>query len=128
MDVQYAKYVVSAYERVGAPEQRFRFERLYAGARVDLQGRGWLGFSTLQTTDRSRNTKSLTTYRQDFPFAALQSREERYRLSDGKLLEQISYDYRDEQRGATHEPQLQAKKRSLFGGTGSAPDVVESTE
>jgi len=130
MNVQFAKQVVSAHERPGSGTQRFRFERFYAGARVDLEGRGWLGFSRVEIIDRNRNAKRVTTYRQDFPFGASPKTTELRRAGDDRLFEQVTYEYRERVRGKVHEPQLIGKKRAVFGGPNPStdPDLVEIGE
>jgi hypothetical protein len=40
----------------------------YAGAKVDLSGRGFLGFRQITATDLQTNIVQTTSYRQDFPF------------------------------------------------------------
>jgi len=130
MNVQFAKQVVSAHERPGSGTQRFRFERFYAGARVDLEGRGWLGFSRIEIVDRNRDAKRVTTYRQDFPFGASPKSAELRRAGDDRLFERITYEYREQVRGKVHEPQLVRKQRAVFGGPNAStdPDLVETTE
>lgn len=130
MSVQFARQVVSAYERPGSGSQRFRFERFYAGARIDLEGRGWLGFATMEIADRSRNTKRVTSYRQDFPFGGSPRRDELRRISDNRLFEEITFEHRARLRGKVHEPQLLKKQRGVFGGPEAAasPDLVETFE
>lgn len=131
MNVQYARQVVSAYERPGSGSTpRFRFERFYAGARVDLEGRGWLGFARMEIVDRNRNTKRVTTYRQDFPFGGSPKTAELRRASDDRLFEQITFEQRARVRGKVHEPQLIKKQRDVFGGPdpSTTPDLVEIAE
>ncbi len=43
----------------------------YVGAKVDLSGRGFLGFRQVIATDRLNNVAQTTSYRQDFPFLGL---------------------------------------------------------
>ncbi|MEH2503403.1 hypothetical protein V1290_002214 [Bradyrhizobium sp. AZCC 1578] len=40
----------------------------YVGAKTDLNGRGFLGFRQMKTTDLQTNIVQTTTYRQDYPF------------------------------------------------------------
>jgi hypothetical protein len=40
----------------------------YVGAKTDINGRGFLGFRQMKTTDLQTNIVQITTYRQDYPF------------------------------------------------------------
>lgn len=40
----------------------------YSGSRIDLKGRGWLGFSQVSVEDKVTKLKETTLYRQDFPY------------------------------------------------------------
>lgn len=130
MSVQFAKQVVSAYERPGAGTQRFRFERFYAGARVDLEGRGWLGFATMELLERGRGTRRVTSYHQDFPFAGMPRRDELRRIGDDRPFETTTYEHRARVTGKVHEPRLSQKSRAVFGGPNASatPDLTETNE
>ena len=43
----------------------------YAGAKTDLAGRGFLGFTTVASTDSRTGIKQTTTYRTDFPYTGM---------------------------------------------------------
>ena len=45
----------------------------YEGAKIDLQGRGFLGFSQTTVTDQRTNIETQTTYHQTFPYTGLVS-------------------------------------------------------
>lgn len=45
----------------------------YAGAKLDLSGRGFLGFRQMTVKDLQTNISDSTTYRQDFPYIGLVS-------------------------------------------------------
>ena len=45
----------------------------YAGARVDMSGRGFLGFHTVTVTDIQTNIQQVKTYRQDYPYIGVQA-------------------------------------------------------
>jgi len=47
----------------------------YAGGKAHLDGRGFLGFRQVKTTDLQTNLSQTTTYRQDFPFIGLVATE-----------------------------------------------------
>jgi len=66
----------------------------YAGALVDDNGRGFLGFNSVTKLDVGTNTGSLTNFWQSFPFAGMVSQKERYVLTAtggvGQLLSQTT--------------------------------------
>jgi RHS repeat-associated protein len=74
-DIQFAKPVVSQLTTsngsgwAGTVAKTFQYE----GGRVDLRGRGWLGFAKRTSVDGAGgyNFKAVTNYRQDFPFVGL---------------------------------------------------------
>jgi hypothetical protein len=49
----------------------FSFNYAYAGAKLDLSGRGFLGFRQMSSTDPQTNIMQTTTYRQGFPYIGL---------------------------------------------------------
>jgi RHS repeat-associated protein len=62
-------HVLSQYTAnsgVGVGEYTVSFE--YANARLDTQGRGFLGFETVKATDSRSGLATETAYRQDFPY------------------------------------------------------------
>ena len=61
----------------GLQEIRYR----YSGARVDLSGRGFLGFRSMSADDVTRDLRTTTTYSQTFPYTGLVERTEQYRVS-----------------------------------------------
>src|SRR5262249_55966197 len=74
-------------------------------------------------------TRSVTTYRQDFPFAGSVRREELRRTTDGRLMEETTYEYEERVRGATREPLLVSRRRVVYGAMASTatPDLVEAS-
>jgi RHS repeat-associated protein len=127
MSVQFAKMVVASYERPGAGTQRFHFDRFYSGARVDLEGRGWLAFATMEIRERGRNTKRETRYRQDFPFAGAPRTDELRRVSDNRLLERTTYQHVDRIDGKIHEARLMSHSRATFGGPTESDPLIETS-
>jgi RHS repeat-associated protein len=47
----------------------------YSGARLNLQGRGHLGFAKMTVTDTATNIVTTTNYRQDYPYTGLVASE-----------------------------------------------------
>lgn len=56
----------------------------YAGAKVHLQGRGLSGFRQVTAVDPQTGISTITTYRQDFPFAGMPEKSERF--LNGQLI------------------------------------------
>lgn len=60
------------------------YQYLYHGARLDLLGRGFLGFRQMEVRDLTRGRTQVRVLRQDFPFIGRQEKEETSLA--GKLL------------------------------------------
>ena len=68
-DVQNAMYVVSDYQLTDSdPSYDYQHSYTYADARIDLDGRGWMGFATITHTDHQLQSQTSTTYLQEFPW------------------------------------------------------------
>jgi RHS repeat-associated protein len=65
---------------------------LYEGMKVNLKGRGGLGFASMKVTDVASGIRTTTQYRQDFPFTGMASRSET-RLSSNQLLSESDMSY-----------------------------------
>ncbi len=68
LDIQAPLYVVSEVARDDGLGGQALTSYAYGGAKVDLEGRGFLGFRWMETTDQSTGIVTFTEYRQDFPF------------------------------------------------------------
>lgn len=68
IDAQDATYVVSETAADDGIGGQFHMAYRYAGARTQMQGRGFLGFATLEQTDLQTGIVTRTDYRQDFPY------------------------------------------------------------
>jgi RHS repeat-associated protein len=60
----------------------------YAGARTDLSGRGFLGFSSRTETDSRNHVATQRTYRQDFPFVGLTAQISATQPNSGPVMAQ----------------------------------------
>ena len=68
-------YVVNSYilqegkpdPETGKQEYQYQYDFFYEGAKLNSQGRGWLGFERVSTKDVALNSVVTTTYTQDFP-------------------------------------------------------------
>jgi hypothetical protein len=63
----------------------------YQNARIDFDGRGWLGFKSISKIHQHRNTTSTTTYLQAFPFIGRISQILTSETSTGKALRGKTY-------------------------------------
>ncbi|MBI2312111.1 MAG: hypothetical protein HYU77_06395 [Betaproteobacteria bacterium] len=91
-DFQQALYVVSSYNTSNGISGYYLRSLSYVGAKVDQQGRGFLGFRQVATNDDQTGLKTTTTYRQDFPYVGLPSQLQKTTAS-GAVLSQTDYTY-----------------------------------
>jgi len=75
-DLQNAMYVVSQSRTDNGVGSQNTLNYTYAGAKVDLSGRGFLGFASRTVEDASTGTIVTTNFRQDFPFTGVVSSTE----------------------------------------------------
>jgi hypothetical protein len=72
IDTQGPMYVVSQVEADAGPSQPvYRTTYTYAGGRMNLLGRGFLGFHQVTATDEQTSIQQVTEYRQDYPFVGM---------------------------------------------------------
>lgn len=99
--IEAAWYVVSSMS-IGAKDDKNtqRFEYSYQDAKVNLLGRGWIGFAKITTTDKSAaeaelHTQTTNHFYQDFPLTGILTRQTIVRLSDQAILREnnSSYDF-----------------------------------
>ncbi|MEY2881333.1 MAG: hypothetical protein RLZZ15_3713, partial [Verrucomicrobiota bacterium] len=65
--IGFPKVVVAAFSRDNPIAFGVGSRCFYSGARLDLKGRGWLGFDAMRVTDCELNTVRETCYAQEFP-------------------------------------------------------------
>jgi hypothetical protein len=70
VDLQTPMEVVSRVDKSNGVAGLYSTTYTYAGAQFDNNGRGFLGFQQLSTTDLQTGIVETTTYRQDFPFTS----------------------------------------------------------
>jgi RHS repeat-associated protein len=83
---QFPEYVVAEYAIHDNRGRRYRFRYRYSGCRVDMTGRGWLGFATREAIDVDEDTALTEEYQQRFPATGLVASATLRRASDGALL------------------------------------------
>lgn len=84
--VAYPVYIVANYSKNDGRGNEYTYHHKYAEAKVDLSGRGWLGFRHKIDIDSAANQYSKHTYHQIFPFTGLDDSSVKYRLSDHSQL------------------------------------------
>jgi len=98
-DVDNAQYVVSSITSsngIGGTDMQ---SYAYAGAKKDLKGRGFLGFSSITITDVLTGIVKTTNYHTDFPFIGLVS-SQTTATSGGVTLNSVTNTYADTDLGA----------------------------
>jgi RHS repeat-associated protein len=83
---QFPEYVVAEYAIHDNRGQRYGFRYRYSGCRVDMTGRGWLGFATREAINLDEDTALIEQYQQRFPATGLVASATLKRASDGALL------------------------------------------
>jgi hypothetical protein len=71
LDLQGAMYVVSRVDANNGQGGNYSTAYSYAGAKVDLNGRGLLGFRQMKVTDLQTGLVETTNYLQSFPYIGL---------------------------------------------------------
>ena len=94
IDVQFPLYVVSNLT-VSDNDNSYLFSHIYGGGKVNLHGRGWLGFRTMEVVDSSAGSRQTTFFNQYFPKTGLPHIQETERTSDGAMLLDIESKYCD---------------------------------
>ncbi|MES9868783.1 MAG: toxin TcdB middle/N-terminal domain-containing protein, partial [Sedimenticola sp.] len=83
-DIQGPLHVVSQTKRDNGLGGDITTRYNYGGAKVDIHGRGFLGFEWMKATDTQSGITTTTTYRQDFPYTGKVAATEQ-RQANGKL-------------------------------------------
>jgi RHS repeat-associated protein len=91
VDVQVPAFVVSSMSKSDGLGGVNRTRYSYGGARVDLSGRGFLGFRYLQSKDEASGQTVMTEYRQDYPYTGLVSKTEK--SLNGLLWSRVIHEY-----------------------------------
>jgi hypothetical protein len=73
LDVQSPVYVVSQVNTSNGVGGTYDSRYSYAGAKLDLSGRGFVGFRQMAEKDLQTGISETTNYRQDFPYVGLVS-------------------------------------------------------
>ena len=91
MDFQGPLYVVSSVSTSDGVGGSYAVNYSYGGARIDLSGRGFLGFATSGTTDPQSGISTTTSYLQNFPCTGLVSASQK--LYGSEVLNTVANSY-----------------------------------
>ncbi len=92
-DIQAPMYVVNQFSASDGRGGTYHDSFTYAGARLNLQGRGFEGFATTQSWDSRNGVYRKTTYRQDFPYTGSPSEIDVYQPNDTTLMSKTTNSY-----------------------------------
>jgi hypothetical protein len=104
----------------------FRTTYKYAGAKAQLQGRGFLGFREIVAKDEQTGIETVTTYRQDWPFTGLVA--SRVKKLGAQTLNQTANTYAADDLGGTRRfVKLTQSVESSWELNGTAMPTVTTT-
>jgi|GEM_PF-1527668 len=126
--IQYPRYVVASYAQVYSGTRRYASDLTYAGARLSLLGRGWLGFASWKKTNPHMGpagTITDTRYHQEFPLTYAVKSQTVRRASDQALMTRSEYDYDTPSSSGVHQLQTTVVRKKLYTFAASdTPDCV----
>lgn len=94
--LDFPKYVVSRHRKnfVRGDCAPGDFSYSYVSAKLDLRGRGWLGFAKMSVNSVDSGTNTITCYHQDFPLTFATKSSVTRRAVDNALMLDLAYSYR----------------------------------
>ncbi|PFH50174.1 hypothetical protein AMATHDRAFT_48084 [Amanita thiersii Skay4041] len=124
--VSFPRFVVHELSARVGPTAIDSLQYMYSNARVDFNGRGWLGFETITKTNSSPGTIEINSYFQNFPLVGIVSQLESKVLSTNVNLQLNNYswtsiDVNDKKNKAIQLPDL---KESYYESGNLAYDVT----
>ena len=87
IDFQGPMYVVSKLAKDDGFDGEYITDYTYAGARIDVHGRGFLGFRVFESFDRQTNILAIEQVAQDFPLTGMVQSTETYYMPDPEDFE-----------------------------------------
>jgi len=90
----FPRYLVSSYTESDRRDGTYLHTASYRNARLDLRGRGWLGFESMQQTDADAGTSIITHYDQAFPGIGAPLGSELVSTRTGAMLRRTAISYR----------------------------------
>lgn len=128
--VQYPRYVVSDYTQVYSETQRYAHSFTFAGARLNLQGRGWMGFAAWSKRDPHTGPAGALTetrYHQEFPRTYAVVSQTVRRASDRAMMVRSEYDYSTPASAGVYQLQTTEVRKKLYTfATSDTPDCVRT--
>src|SRR5579883_2069856 len=100
-DVKTPMYVVSRLDTQNGIGGTYSSTYTYAGAKLDVSGRGFLGFRQMTVTDLQTGVVHTTNYRQDFPFLGLTASETKMLAAQALNLSTSTFQFSNVSGGAT---------------------------
>jgi RHS repeat-associated protein len=130
--VDFPRYVVSGYAKSDGRGNQYDYGYVnsdsgyfYTGAKIDLTGRGWLGYESIASPDNNLQTITATEYNQDFPLTNTVSGSVIYRSSDKAMMKATVMSYTQPvENSDTQTVLVTAMQTRLynFAPAGSQPD------
>jgi RHS repeat-associated protein len=86
VDVQMPLYVVSSYKTTNGIGGENQISYHHTGAKMDLQGRGFRGFSKTTVTNETTGISNTIFYQRDYRYLSTKVKRTEQRLADGTLI------------------------------------------
>ncbi|GEN08365.1 RHS repeat-associated core domain-containing protein [Myxococcus fulvus] len=126
--IQYPRYVVASYTQAYSATRSYTHDFTYAGARLSLRGRGWLGFAAWNKTDPQTGTSGIVTqtrYHQEFPLTYTVESQTVRRASDQALMSRVEYTYDTPTGSGIHQIRTSTVLKKLYTFADSdTPDLT----
>jgi RHS repeat-associated protein len=122
--VAFPRYLLARYARNDGRGHTYSYQHTYGGARLDLTGRGWLGFATTSATDESQGTISTGVNHQDFPLTRTPAETKLARSGDGALMQRVAWKY-TQSKSAPYQVSPSDRRTELY--TFGTLDVTQTT-
>ena len=90
LDVITPMYVVKSYSPNDGIGGSYTVTEKYTQARAHLQGRGYLGFGSRTTIDSRNSIKSITNFRQDYPYVGIVDKAYVYQANGTTVISETS--------------------------------------
>jgi hypothetical protein len=127
-DIQAPIYVVSSATNSDGIGGTITTNYSYGGAKVDLNGRGFLGYRYMNTSIADNDSLIKSYYRQDYPYIGLPSSTEKRRLSNNTLLASQQNTYATQALGGTRQfPYVSQSVESSYELDGSLVSTATTT-
>ena len=123
MDLMLPLYVVSRVDASNAIGGTYSSSYTYSGGRIDIRGRGFLGFAQTSVKDLQTSITDTTTYRQDFPYNGLVASATRALNSQTLGQSTNTYQFANASGGTTISPSSAPYRVSLSQNVSSGADL-----